>query len=63
MEEGTEVGQFWTPIQAIGGSLLHAGLHIKDLLSVDIIHKPDITEYFFHYCNFFLKFPQKIPIY
>ena len=26
MEEGAEVGQFWTPIQAIGGSLLHAGL-------------------------------------
>jgi hypothetical protein len=25
MEQGAGVGQFWTPIQAIGGSLLHAG--------------------------------------
>jgi len=26
MEQGAGVGQFWTPIQAISGSLLHADL-------------------------------------
>lgn len=29
MEEGAEVGQFWTPIRAIGGSLLHADSQIS----------------------------------
>jgi len=27
MEQSAGVGQFWTPIMAVGGSLLHADLH------------------------------------
>ena len=29
MEEGAGVGQFWTPILAKGGSLLHADSHLR----------------------------------
>jgi hypothetical protein len=36
MEEGAEVGQFWTPIRAKGGSLLHADSH-------NIGHHQEIT--------------------
>lgn len=36
MEKGAGVGQFWTPIQAIGGSLLHAGLHMAFYDPADI---------------------------
>jgi hypothetical protein len=30
MEQSAGVGQFWTPIMAVGGSLLHADPHMKD---------------------------------
>ena len=28
------MGQFWTPIQAIGGSLLHAGLQLLQFVAL-----------------------------
>jgi len=33
MEEVAEVGQFWTPISAKGGSLLHADSHYDELMA------------------------------
>jgi hypothetical protein len=33
MEEGAEVGQFWTPIRAKGGSLLQADLLFDAVIS------------------------------
>ena len=32
MEQSAGVGQFWTPIMAVGGSLLHADLQPQALL-------------------------------
>jgi hypothetical protein len=33
MEQSAGVGQFWTPIMGVGGSLLHADQHISELES------------------------------
>ena len=43
MEQSAGVGQFWTPIMAVGGSLLHADLQIKQHLRIKSFYGTSIN--------------------
>jgi hypothetical protein len=49
------VGQFWTPIPAIGGSLLHADLQLLDLLVLFLSIIIDVYKFIYTIDDFFIK--------